>query len=360
MISLLSKGLSFCPMPGEPNLIDLKNDLFKFERNFKRKLHFANQNSYSAQPSSINHNGASFITIPQSTTPFGSPKFKNKSERPGPIGPANLETLFLKAHDELDKFTLRRTPLQNLSREETRAIYELKNNPEIVIKKADKGSAFVIMNSRDYVTQCLKILEKDEDYERLDYDPSDDYRQDIEVILKRMLDNGEITQPTYNYLNRDHVRTARFYALPKIHKGIVHWDSETRPPVRQIASANKSPTERPSQFCDHFLNPMMKLAKSFVKDTTDFLWKTHNLPPLPPGAFLVTLDVEALFPSIPLHDGLEAVENQLNTHRTHPGAKPSNQSVLTLLEQVLTKNCLVFNGGHYRQIRGTAMGTKVH
>ncbi len=228
-----------------------------------------------------------------------------------------------------------------------------------MIKKADKGSAIVIMNSLDYVAQCQKILDKDEDYERLDYDPSDEYRQDIEVILKRMLDNNEITQSTYDYLNREHVRSARFYALPKIHKGIVHWDSDSRPPVRQIASANQSPTERPSQFCDHFLNPMMKLAKSFVKDTTDFLWKTFNLPPLPEGAFLVILDVEALFPSIPLQDGLDAVESQLNKHRTHPGAKPSNQSILTLLEQVLTKNCLVFNEGHYRQIRGTAMGTKV-
>ncbi len=196
MISMLSKGLSFCPMPGEPNLIDLKNDLFKFEHNLKWRLHFANQNTHSTLPSSINHNGASFITIPQSISPFESPKFKNKSERPGHAGPPNLETLFLKAHDELDKFTLRRTPFQNLSREENRAIYELKNNPEIVIKKADKGSAIVIMNTRDYVQQCLKILQKDEDYESLDHDPSDEFRQDIEVTLKRMLDNNEITLST--------------------------------------------------------------------------------------------------------------------------------------------------------------------
>ena len=75
-------------MPGEPNLIDLKNDLFKFERNLKWKLHFTNQNHYPATPpSSIHYNGASFITIPQNTTPFESPKFKNKSNRPGPIGP---------------------------------------------------------------------------------------------------------------------------------------------------------------------------------------------------------------------------------------------------------------------------------
>ncbi len=236
---------------------------------------------------------------------------------------------------------------------------ELKNNPEIVIKKADKGSAIVIMNTRDYIAQCLDILNKDEDYEELDYDPSLEYKTDIKVILKRMVQNREITDATFQYLNRKHVRTARFYALPKIHKGRQHWVSDTRPPMRQIASANQSPTERISQFCDHFMNILMKLGKSYLKDTTDFLWKMHNLPPLPEGAFIVILDVEALYPSIPLQDGLEAVEIQLDKHRTQPGAKPSNDSIITLLEQVLTKNCLVFNGRHYRQVRGTAMGTKV-
>ncbi len=359
-ISLLSKGLSFCPMPGEPNLIDLKNDLFKFERNLKWKLHFANQNLYSAtQPGTIHYNGTSYITIPQSQIPFESIKFKNKSERPGPIGPPTLETLFLKAHSDLDDFVLRRTPLQNLTREEHRAIFELKNNPEIVIKKADKGSAIVVMNTIDYITQCLAILDKDTDYERLDNDPSEEYRKDIEVIIHRMYQKGEITESVYQYLNRKHVRTARFYALPKIHKFIQYWDSETRPPMRQIAGANQSPTERPSQFCDHFLNPIMKMGRSYLIDTTDFLWKTHNLPPLPQGACFVVLDVNALYPSIPLQDGIRAVTEHLNIYRTLQGAKPSNQSIITLLEQVLTKNCLVFNGRHYRQIKGTAMGTKV-
>ena len=159
-------------------------------------MHFANRNLNSSLPSPIHNNGTSFITIPQGTTPFESPKFKNKSERPGPTGPPNLETLFLKAHQDLDNMSLRRTPLQNLTKEENREILELKNNPEIVIKKADKGSAIVIMNSRDYIAQCLNILEKDTDYERLNYDPSLEYKTDIKVILKRMLQNKEITEST--------------------------------------------------------------------------------------------------------------------------------------------------------------------
>ncbi len=39
--------------------------------------------------------------------------------------------------------------------------------------------------------------------------------------------------------------------------------------------------------------------------------------------------------------------------------KPSNKSVLELLRLVLTRNNFEFNGEHYKQLKGTAMGTKV-
>ena len=41
-----------------------------------------------------------------------------------------------------------------------------------------------------------------------------------------------------------------------------------------------------------------------------------------------------------------------------PGVKPSNESLLKLLELVLTKNNFQFNGQNYLQTGGTAIGTK--
>ena len=69
--------------------------------------------------------------------------------------------------------------------------------------------------------------------------------------------------------------------------------------------------------------------------------------------------MEALYPSIPLDDGVKAVESALQKYRTQPDAKPSNHSLIELLKLVLNRNCFVFNGGHYKQIKGTAMGTRV-
>ena len=71
-------------MPGELDIAELKNDLYKFERNLKWKLHFACQN-----PSSIPSNTAvagtsnanpNLITIPQDTKIFENRKFKDCRE----------------------------------------------------------------------------------------------------------------------------------------------------------------------------------------------------------------------------------------------------------------------------------------
>ena len=41
----------------------------------------------------------------------------------------------------------------NLTKEQWKGLMELRKNPEIVIKKADKGSAVVIMNTTDYLRE---------------------------------------------------------------------------------------------------------------------------------------------------------------------------------------------------------------
>ncbi len=46
---------------------------------------------------------------------------------------------------------------------------------------------------------------------------------------------------------------------------------------------------------------------SYIKDTTHFLNRLSLLGPQPPGAILLVLDVEALYPSIPIEDGLRQV-----------------------------------------------------
>ena len=51
----------------------------------------------------------------------------------------------------------------------------------------------------------------------------------------------------------------------------------------------------------------MESAKSYIKDTSDFLRKLNELGKLPENAILVTTDVVGLYASILHADGLEAL-----------------------------------------------------
>ena len=58
-------------------------------------------------------------------------------------------------------------PKNNLSRSEVKALKELKNNPAINLKKADKGTTTVIMNKADKIYEAKVQLDNRKPYERL-------------------------------------------------------------------------------------------------------------------------------------------------------------------------------------------------
>ena len=82
-----------------------------------------------------------------------------------------------------------------------------------------------------------------------------------------------------------------------------------------------------------------------------------DLCPLPPGCILVTLDVSSLYTNIPHAEGIEACRKALETRG--PEATPPTPYFTRLMEQILTFNNFSFNGEHYLQVQGTAMGTRM-
>ena len=165
------------------------------------------------------------------------------------------------------------------------------------------------------------------------------------TILKELL--PEQPRPANNILSVTHV-----YFLPKIHKGVLP------PPGRPVVSANGCPTEKISAFVDAFLKPLVPEIKSHVKDTTDFINKIESLGCLQKGAIIGTLDVTSLYTNIPNGEGLSVIEEKLKEIRD-PRLMPTNRSLVELLEMVLTMDHIQFNGRHFLQKRGTAMGTRL-
>ena len=77
---------------------------------------------------------------------------------------------------------------------------------------------------------------------------------------------------------------------------------------------------------------------------------------------MCTIDVVGLYPHIPHNEGLEALKEALGTLEGQVESEQQgflNEDILSFAELVLKSNNFEFNGRHYLQKRGTAIGTKM-
>ena len=351
-ISLLSRGLKFCPTPPCPDPGAMRDDLEALHRRLRLMAHFEDpENDLGTQEDPDQFDNADKNNL-HSHKPFKHNKFKNKSTWRGPIGPTNLEAFI--ASNELD---FNNRPIysppkkQNLSPNERLALKSLKQDNTIVIKPADKGTTVVVMNREDYLREGYKQLGDTKFYLQVEEDLTDKHVKEVRNAIEDMYQNGDIDESVRFHLLDTSCKTARFYMLPKIHKKIIP------PPCRPVVAGIGCPTEKISQFVDHFLNPCSTKVKSYVQDTNDFLNRLNALGLQPENTLLVTMDVTSLYTNIPNDEGLRASMLALENYRQGQ-VRPRNIAIIHLLEMVLKKNNFQFNGNHYLQVGGTAIGTK--
>ena len=356
-LQILSRGLKFCPNPGQPDISTCQADLDKFHLRLKRYLYFLKpKRSESNNP--LDQSNIADATqrrpydeAPRPDEPFHHRKFKLPSAWVPPPN-ASLEFFISKNNLDLAKCKPNKPGRSNISKDEQKALRELTNNSSIVIKPADKGGAVVIQDRDSYITEGLRQLSDNKFYRETKSDLSQTHHDEVTNILDEMFRTRQIDRSCYLYLTDSNIRTAQFYTLPKIHK------NKLNPPGRPIVSGNGCPTEKISQFIDHFLQPSVKGIRSYIKDTTDFLHMLDSLGQLPPNCILVTLDVASLYTNIPNQEGCVAALEGLNAIRGE-ATNPSNTNLIKLLKKVLGCNNFDFNGRHFLQVGGTAMGTKV-
>ena len=346
-LSLLSKGLTFVDTPDLPDMGILSEDLDKFHLSVKRHLAFGKFQIPDPIPNPVPPN--SDRNSPE--TPFGHSKFRNASKW-NPPGPMIVEHMSLLNQEQIvNKHTPKKNLKFNLTKEERSAKRSLAQNNDIVIKKADKGSAVVIQNRSDYIKEGLRQLTDRNFYRLQEENLTQIHNKLINDQVHNMLYSKEISQKTAEYLTPENPRTPNFYLLPKIHK------NKIPPPGRPIVSANGCPSERISQFVDHFIQPLVQKLPSYLRDSTHLIDILKGLR-LPNNAILASLGVTSLYTNIPNTEGINATASYLSKYRSGD-ENPTNSSLCKLLELVLTTNNFRFDNKEYLQIGGTAMGTKL-
>ena len=231
-------------------------------------------------------------------------------------------------------------------------------NNDIVIFQADKGAAVVVQNRKDYLAEAYKQLNGTDEngsrvYEPVSTDPTSDFVIRVKEAVQEAHSKEVINTDTANYLKMENAQPGNIYFLPKIHK------PQRPPPARPICNTIKSATTNISKWIDDQLQPLVENLPSHLKDDNDFLGKLielNNKHTLPPDTLLVTWDVKSLYTNIPHDGGIEACDYFM---RLHNFAKDKRETIVKFINLVLTCNSLTFQGQHFVQQTGTAMGTKM-
>ena len=360
-LTLLEKGLTFIPtrktLPIK-NIIQTKDRLLRRiklncyfrdkpadETNPNKKL-FVNKSNFTPPIEKLNCEIIPLINKINSETALIIEENKNRLK----MAKENSDPNF-GGTNEIFKLTEK----TNLSHGECLAISELKQDPNLIIKPADKGGATVIMNKSSYIKEVHRQLYNSKYYKKLDRPTYHDNVKHIKSVLTEMLNQKYISNSQFIFLTGPRDYKARtFYLLPKIHKIRESWPWPDMPEGRPIVSDVDSETYRVSSFIDHYVNPLSVGHASYVKNSFDFVKKINNFK-MKPGWLLVTGDVSALYTNMHFQRTINCVKDAF---KNNPDPRRPDEGILKLLQISLTNNDFNFNGEFFLQILGTAMGKR--
>ena len=163
--------------------------------------------------------------------------------------------------------------------------------------------------------------------------------------------------------------TSKFYVLPKIHKSSESIQSIARsdedyieissPYIikgRPIVAGPASPTQRLSEFLDTLLKPIVPTLSTYVKDDRDFIRKIPR--EFHTTTSLFSYDVVSLYTSFPHTLGFEAIDYWIDKRNDLIPARFTENFILESVKFILENNNFLFDNVMYKQVLGTAMGTK--
>ena len=152
-------------------------------------------------------------------------------------------------------------PRNNLSSKEREALQSFKRNKDLNVKKADKGSCVVIMDTENKINIGQTLLDNSKHYRPLDVPMVKETQYKVKQLIQELHENKNIDDMTKKWLSQtpSPPRIPIFYTLTKIHK--------PTPVGRPVISG----CDGISAFLDRLLQPIAQRQASYLKDLTDFI-----------------------------------------------------------------------------------------
>ena len=169
----------------------------------------------------------------------------------------------------------------------------------------------VVWDQTDYLLEAKKHLSESNTYKEVKFDNNKLVKlmNQSDRMFKKVSSEKRASPEKWKCFSHSFKKATnlgRFYFLPIINKRL--HDALDRPVISNCGS----PSQNMSEPLDYHLKTITLSAKSYIRDTNDFLQRHKELHSAPQNALLVTADVVGLYPSIPHQDVLKTLSVNLN------------------------------------------------
>ena len=242
--------------------------------------------------------------------------------------------------------------ISNLTQEERMAIKSLRDDKSVIITKADKGNATVVLNTQDY---------KEKMHQHLSEGP---YTPVVNKTVSAVMNRNKVEVGDYLRGVKDSLGSGkwyslypktkvvpRMYGLPKIHKPST--------PMRPIVDGIGCPSHELARYLAKILQPLTCRTGSFVKNSIDFANKIKATN-IEDDEFLVSFDIKSLFTNVPKQGALETAKELLSNDFTlNDRTKLSVEQIIQGMSVCLGMGYFIYDSQLYFQGQGLAMGSPI-
>ncbi|XP_065684436.1 uncharacterized protein LOC136096846 [Hydra vulgaris] len=340
-LNIINKGLKFIISPQRKGKNCYREEVIKFKRRIELKMFFSeNKNEYKE--------GKKYKNIAKKSE-WTPPTPKNKKIR------RFLKIVELKTEEILKK-RLDNSP-ENISNNARKILLGLTKDHNIIFKQTDKGGGICILDTKDYESKVLEMLNDNTTYKLLTNNPMARIINEVHDLINYMFRKESIDKTVREMLKPNNpCRKPLFYGLPKVHKvGI---------PLRPIVSGCEGPTDNLSRFVTGYIQPLVEKLPAYFKDSTELLRILGTKNTTVEDYWLVTADVTSLYTNIPHEEGIEALKHYLTIYKdfSYPEdipPRPPISHLIRIVKTILENSAFGFGSKDYLQISGTSMGTRM-
>jgi Reverse transcriptase (RNA-dependent DNA polymerase) len=212
--------------------------------------------------------------------------------------------------------------------------------------KADKSNEVVVMKEEDYKQRVEEMI-KSGQYEEIKFKnkfPDDKLQNKVKEDLQTLVDKGIVSKWEKIALTTSNPNMPRLYALPKTHK---EGDK-----MRQIVTNVNAPTSRIAKYLTRKTSELKQPKGFAIKNTKELLEKMKDLK-IWEDEELVSFDVEALYPSVPIDGAIKAISNWADEQNI---SDETAEKLVELSKICLNQSIFKWNDKYFRQTSGLSIG----